>query len=113
MLSCISDKAILSNSRAVLKENMAIAMSLFEAHLPSTELDIKAHDIIHLVDRLFDLGPEYTTAMWGYEDLLGRLVDMMTNVSGSCAGTPARNSLITRSPIARHVHRPPVQRSTS
>ncbi|EFJ39776.1 Idaten transposition protein [Volvox carteri f. nagariensis] len=76
-VSYLLDDAIPLCTQEELLDAVAHALSLMEIYLPSTELDIKAHNLLHLVERLFTLGPSYTTAMWGYEALMGRLVKLV------------------------------------
>ncbi|EFJ41089.1 Idaten transposition protein [Volvox carteri f. nagariensis] len=76
-VSYLLDDAIPLCTQEELLDAVAHALSLMEIYFPSTELDIKAHNLLHLVERLFTLGPSYTTAMWGYEALMGRLVKLV------------------------------------
>ncbi len=69
VLSFINDDAIPEADLPALREAMVKALCLIDLHLPCTELDIKLHNLLHLVDRIPDLGAAWTTAMWGYESL--------------------------------------------
>ena len=68
-MSFLSDDAIPIAEMPGLHQAIVKALCLIEQHLPCTELDIKLHNLIHLVDRIPDLGANWTTAMWGYESL--------------------------------------------
>ena len=75
--SFIQDKAVALDALPAMQERVVRAICLMELALPVTECDIKLHNLIHLVDRIRDLGPSWTTAMWGYESQWGVLKRMM------------------------------------
>ncbi len=52
------------------------AIAGVEAYLPCTELDVKLHDVLHLVDKVLLTGPLHTTSMFPYE-WFNHLVVMM------------------------------------
>jgi hypothetical protein len=78
-MSFLMDKAVALEDCAPILQGVARALSLVEIHLPSCELDMKLHQLLHLAERIQHLGPSYTTAMWGYESLWHHLVQLMKN----------------------------------
>lgn len=49
------------------------AITLVEQRLSCTELDIKLHNLIHLVQHIKDQGPLHVTAMWAYEAMWSKI----------------------------------------
>lgn len=76
-LSLVNDKAYPAASTDEVFKSMALALSLVEVYLPASELDIKLHDCLHLAERLPQLGPNHTTAMWAYEGYWSYLKRLM------------------------------------
>ena len=58
---------------------MLRAVCMVEAHLPVTELDLKLHASTHLAPKIRCTGPTWVTAMWVYEAMWLRLLQLMTN----------------------------------
>jgi hypothetical protein len=52
------------------------AVAAVEAYLPCTELDIKLHNLVHLVDKILMVGPLWVTSMFPYESMNHTLVSM-------------------------------------
>jgi hypothetical protein len=75
-ISFIKDDAVPEADCQNLLNAMAVALTMVEVDLPCSELDIKAHNLLHLAERIPHLGPSYTTAMWAYEDIMGQVVDL-------------------------------------
>ncbi|GLC70376.1 hypothetical protein PLESTF_000966400 [Pleodorina starrii] len=56
-----------------LRERVVEAVCLVELHMSCNELDIKLHNLIHLVDAIRNLGPLFAHAMFRPESLWGKL----------------------------------------
>lgn len=76
-VSFLQDKAIPREDCPLILNGIARALTLVELHLPCCEMDMKLHQLLHLAERLRHLGPSFTTAMWGYEELWHHLVLLM------------------------------------
>jgi hypothetical protein len=55
------------------------AVCAVQAYLPASELDIKLHDMLHLVEKIRMTGPLMMTSMFPYETLNGGLIRRATN----------------------------------
>jgi Domain of unknown function (DUF4218) len=62
-----------------LREYVVLTLSLVEAHLPASELDIKMHNMLHMVDMLSKHGPLYNCSMFPYESLWGKITRWARN----------------------------------
>lgn len=51
---------------------------MVEAYLPVNEMDIKLHGLLHLVEKIHNIGPLWTTSMFPYESMWGKLVAMLS-----------------------------------
>ncbi|GIL87725.1 hypothetical protein Vretifemale_15759, partial [Volvox reticuliferus] len=67
------DKIPRKSSLPKLREQIARAICLVEAHLSSWELDIKLHNMWHLVDAIENTGPLYCLSMFKPESIWGIL----------------------------------------
>lgn len=97
-VSFLMDKAVPRDECAAILNGVARALTLVELHLPSCELDMKLHQLLHLAERIHHLGPSFTTAMWGYESLWGHLVKLMKNKQypeATCMRSWIQNEMVT------------------
>jgi len=62
-----------------LRELVLDALASVELYLPSTELDMKMHNLLHLVEKVLIVGPAWVTSMFVYESLWALLVHWATN----------------------------------
>ncbi|EFJ40395.1 hypothetical protein VOLCADRAFT_99812 [Volvox carteri f. nagariensis] len=67
------DKAITREELSGLRERVASAICGVERHLSAVELDIKLHNLLHLVDGIEMFGPLFAWAMFQPESIWGML----------------------------------------
>lgn len=72
VMSLLQDKAVARAQVPIIKSAVVRAICDVEENFPASECDVKLHNLIHLADRLLDLGPGWTTAMWRWESLWNR-----------------------------------------
>ena len=66
-MSILQDKAYLADDLPALRALVVKALCWSEQCFPPSEADVKLHELLHLVDRIMDLGPGWTTSMWRWE----------------------------------------------
>lgn len=62
-----------------LRDLVLDALANVEAYLPSSELDMKLHNLLHLVEKILIVGPAWVSSMFVYESLWAVLVHWATN----------------------------------
>lgn len=72
-------KVITSHEIQVIKETMIEALHQFEQHFPSSEMDIKCHNWIHLAEKVHLTGPMQTASMFPFERLYHYLGNSIGN----------------------------------
>ena len=66
-MSLLWRKVYTQHEAIALKNTLVEALVAFELAFPVSQMDIKLHNVLHLVDKLIDVGPLYITSMFGYE----------------------------------------------
>jgi len=67
----LGSKSFMSSDLDKLDLVVAEAVAKAEFWLPCSELDIKFHNLLHMVDKIRVSGPAHTTSMWVYESMWG------------------------------------------
>jgi hypothetical protein len=78
-LGLANAKSFSEEDIAVLVYRLVIAVVGVEDSLPSSELDMKLHSILHIPKRILDSGPMQAVSMWYFEGMWKKLLAMRGN----------------------------------
>lgn len=76
--SCLQRKQFTPQQLDDTRAEVVLALAMVEAYLPTNELDIKLHMLLHLVDNIANTGPAWVTSMFVYESMWAQLLRMAT-----------------------------------
>ena len=86
---------------ASIQADVRIQMAELECWLPTAELGILRHLILHVADHISVAGPPWASSMWSYERLWGRLCRWM-HQSTHPATTMMRSYFAFKVTVSRH-----------